>query len=246
MSTAVLFIGTVLKEWLRRRDRTVNLKLGTKAVNLEYPIGRMTAEERAQLIAALQRHPVDSPTEPVQTLADRIDAALAEVTVGRFAYNPPGEMRQGKTERVTVAIVRSRDLDKELRTALVGSGIAQFADIRTSPLMSVQLRGEPAFATKPLSELEQPVNKSEVTVWEFDVRAIRPGNQILTAIVAMRVPVEGHEDVRRSLPALERSVRIRVSPAYAAGQFARSNWQWMVATGVAIGGGVATWVKLLH
>jgi hypothetical protein len=155
-------------------------------------------------------------------------------------------MRQGRVERVTITLVRSRNLDEELRASLLGSGVPQLADIPTAPLMSVQLRGDRSFAITCLSELEQPVNQLEPTGWEFDVLALRPGTHVLTAVVALRLQVDGHDDVRRSVPVLERSVRVHVAPIYMTGQFVRSNWQWLVATLVALGGGIAAWEKLLR
>ncbi len=183
---------------------------------------------------------------PQPTFSARLDQALAAVTPGRFAFDPPVSMRQGRSERVTVALVRSQDLDAELLSFLRESRAPQLADVRTSPLMSVRLGGDRAFAITPLSELEQPVSAIAVTTWEFDVRALRPGRHVLTTIVALRLPMDGHDDVRCSLPVLGRSVQVQVAPAYAAGRFVSANWQWIAGTLIALGGGLAAWKTLLH
>ncbi len=78
------------------------------------------------------------------------------------------------------------------------------------------------------------------------MRAPRAGDQTLTVVVALRLQVPGHEDVRPSLPVLERSVHVQVAPVYATGQFVRGNWQWIIGTSVAVSGGVAAWLKLTH
>lgn len=181
---------------------------------------------------------------------DVIDRVLTtQVTAGRFAFNAPSEMRQGQVERVTVGIVRAKGLDEELRAEVRGAGVRQLADVKTSPLMSVQLRGDPSFAVTPLSELEQPVGRMEVTIWEFDVRALRWGRHTLTMSAALRLPVAGRDDVRRSVPVSERTIRVRVNPLYVSGHVVGDNWRWFIATGLALvaaGGGVAAWLKVLH
>jgi hypothetical protein len=177
---------------------------------------------------------------------DLVDAALTHVTPGRFAFDPPVEMRQGKAERVSVALIRAEGLDDALRAHLRAS--VEFIDVPTSPLMAVQLRGDAAFAIAALSELEQPVGRMEATTWEFDVRGEQPGRHALTAIVTLRLPLTGRDDLRRSVPVLERTVRIRVAPLYAGGLFLQDNWKWLIATAIAVGGlggGVAAWQKLL-
>jgi hypothetical protein len=190
---------------------------------------------------------ISQPISPLPgTLAARVQKALAEVTIGTFAFNPPAEMRQGKTQRVTVGITRSPGMVDELRAALGGTDEAIASPVRTSVLMSVKLRGEPAFAVEQLSEFEQPVLWSEITTWEFDVRARRPGTHLLTALVTLRIPVSEYNDIRRSVRTLERSVRVHVAPGYVAGEFARHNWQWFVATGIALSSGLAAWMKLNH
>lgn len=170
------------------------------------------------------------PDRSRRAFAAQIVDVLNSVTTGRFAFNPPTRMHQGQTERITVAVVRSQSLDKELLAALRGSGIPELASIRTSPLMTVQLRGHEAFDITALSESEQAVNTDAITGWEFDVCALRSGTQVLTAAVALRLPVEGHDDVRSSLPVMERSVHIQVAPMYLTRRFLRNNWQWVVGT----------------
>jgi hypothetical protein len=235
----------------------LSLRLSDEVLNLQYPIAGFTEEDIAELVAQIGEPsgPVAAASPPpaspppasaAQQFANRVDDALAATTRGRFAFNPPARMRQGEVARVTVGITRSTTLEDELRASLRGSGIAQFSDIETSPLMSVELLGEQSFAITPLSELEQPVSKIEVTGWEFDVRALHPGNHTLTVKVALRLPVPGHDDLRRSLSVLERSVEVRVAPVYVARQFVRGNWQWIIGTAVAVIGAAAAWVKLAH
>ena len=62
----------------------------------------------------------------------------------------------------------------------------------------------------------------------------------------LRLTVAGREDVRRSVPVLQRSVLVRVAPLYISGQFVQHNWQWIIATGATLGGGVVAWEKVFH
>jgi hypothetical protein len=62
----------------------------------------------------------------------------------------------------------------------------------------------------------------------------------------MRVPLPDRPDERVSVPVLERTVQVRVAPLYATKTFAAKNWQWLVATSVATGGGLTAWLNLVR
>ena len=184
----------VIRAWLEHpRSRAVNLSLRIAPSLSRYSdITELAAAIRESLreseravkvfepIPAYEPEAPAASAPPVPTFGDQVDRALAAVAPGRFAFNPPARMRQGEEEHVTVGVVRSRDLDEELRASLRGSGVPEFDDIRTSPLMKVELRGDGAFEIRGESEPEQPVGSAVVTNWEFEVRALRAGNHTLT------------------------------------------------------------------
>jgi hypothetical protein len=85
--------------------------------------------------------------------------------------------------------------------------------------------------------------------WEFDVQPTRAGTQTLIVVASVRMAVSRLEKLggaRRSLPVLEWPIRIRVDVPYSTRRFAASNWQWLIATAVGLGGGIAAWIALFH
>jgi hypothetical protein len=156
-------------------------------------------------------------------------------------------MRQGDADRVEVGIARSAALRQTLLEGLRGRGLPQFEAIETSSLMSVELKGGDAFKITSYSESEQAVDLN--ARWEFDVLPVRSGVQTLVLCVCLRVPLAEFAELgsgRKSVPVLERAIRIRVNVPYSTRRFLTSNWQWLVATAVGLGGGIAAWITLVH
>lgn len=173
-------------------------------------------------------------------------AVRAAVRPGLLAFNPPAEMIQGRKERVEVGIARSPELESALAAGLRGRGELQFVGVATSSFMGVELKGA-SFEICPYSPFEQLV--APTARWEFDVRPYRAGLQTLTLCVCLRVdPVNPAMTTggRIAVPVLEREIRIRVDVAYGSRRFLVNNWQWLIATAVALGGALAAWVTLFH
>ena len=168
-------------------------------------------------------------------------AVRAALKPGLLTFNPPAVMIQGQWERIEVGIARSAEFREALTVGLRGRGEPQFEPINTSSVMSVELSG-PAFMVRSFSPAEQLV--PQTARWEFDVRPVRAGRQTLTLCVSMRVdsPLTGHIAV----PVLERDIRIRVAVGFSARRFLVENWQWLIATGLGIGGVIAAWATLFH
>jgi hypothetical protein len=178
---------------------------------------------------------------------DRLSRTVRSlVRQGLLVFNPPEEMRQGISDRIEVGIARSADFREALSDGLRGRGQPRYEEIETSSLMTVELRGD-AFQVTSYSPPEQVV--APTARWEFDVRPIRAGQQTLTLCVCLRLtapelaPLGGGH---RSVPVLERSIRIRVSMAYSTRRFVAGNWQWLIATVAGLGGGIAAWIALFH
>ena len=168
-------------------------------------------------------------------------AVRAALKPGLLTFNPPPVMMQGQWERVEVGIARSAEFREALTVGLRGRGEPQFEPINTSSVMGVELSG-PAFMVRSFSPAEQLV--PQTARWEFDVRPVRAGRQTLTLCVSMRIdsPLTGHIAV----PVLERDIRIRVAVGFSARRFLVENWQWLIATGLGIGGVIAAWATLFH
>ncbi len=178
--------------------------------------------------------------------ADRVSRAVrAAVKPGLLAFNPPEEMVQGRKERVEASIARSPELRDALAAGLRGRGEVQFEALPTSTFMGVELRGG-SFDIESFSPVEQVV--APTARWEFDVRPLQSGLQTLTLCVSLRLEqfLRTAGPGRIAVPVLERQIRIRVDVGYGTRRFLSRNWQWLVATGVAIAGAIAAWVTIFH
>jgi hypothetical protein len=179
------------------------------------------------------------------TLQAAIDAAVDEIVKeGRLLFNPPDQMRQGRVERLEVAIARTKGLDEKLRLMARGPGSPQIEDVETSPFMAVELTGA-AFEVTPLNSATEQLLRP-TALWEFDVLPQRSGQQKLRVSVAMRIPLPNRPDEKVSVPVLEREIRVAVDPRYTVQHFIRQNWQWCLATFAGLGGALAAWLKLIH
>ena len=108
-------------------------------------------------------------------------------------------------------------------------------EIPTAPLMAVTLRGD-GFGITSYSDEEQVVSEDAVTTWEFDLRAMKWGQQRLVLSVSLRVPVPGWpvKSQHRSIPVREVTIAVQVTAASLIWHFVSANWQWFVGTAIAI------------
>jgi hypothetical protein len=209
--------------------------------------GARAAEALATAGSALGRGASGDPGPWAEQPGDPVSRAVrASVRPGLLAFNPPTKMVQGRKERVEVGIARSPELREALATGLRGRGEAQFAPIPTAAHMGVQLKG-PSFEITAFSTLEQLV--APTARWEFDVRPYRAGLQTLTLCVSLRIgPGHPAKEVggRIAIPILEHEIRIQVNIGYGIRRFITSNWQWLIATVLGLGGALAAWIALVH
>jgi hypothetical protein len=157
-------------------------------------------------------------------------------------------MQQGQRERIEVGIARpaiaaagSAISSELLVTGLRGSGEPVIEAVKTSSVMGVELAGE-AFEVTPLSPTEQLIVGA--ARWEFDVRPIHSGRQVLILRISMLVDLPGKSRERVAIPVLERGIHIRINVSYSTRRFLRGNWQWMTATALGLGGTITAWTKL--
>ena len=181
--------------------------------------------------------------QPWVAYDDLVRRAFAElVQPGRLLFNPPDRMRLGDTERVEVRLTRTLTLDAELLKDLRGHGEPQLEEIPTSPLMAVTLKGD-GFQITPYSDEEQSVTPEGITTWEFDIRALKRGQQRLVISVSLRIPVAGQPLERKSIPVREATIDVQVGAPALIAHFVSANWQWFVGTAIAI---AAVLVAVLH
>jgi len=186
-----------------------------------------------QLLAQEQQAVLQAP-EPLPTYDDVVRRALADlVEPGRLLFNPPDRMQLGKTARVEVRLTRTLLLDAELVKGLVGLGEPHAEDIPTAPSMAVTLQGE-GFKVTSYSDEEQLVTQDQITTWEFDIKALKPGRQRLVLSVSLRIPITGQPAEHKSIPVREATIEVQISAAVAM-QFVSAYWQWIIGTAIALG-----------
>jgi tetratricopeptide (TPR) repeat protein len=174
---------------------------------------------------------------------DLVRSAFAKlVQPGRLLFNPPERMRLGDTERVEVRLTRTLTLDAQLLQELRGHGKPQLEQIPTSPVMAVSLKSD-GFQITPYSDEEQGVTQDGITTWEFDIRALKRGQQRLVISVSLRIPVGGQPFERKSIPVREATIEVQVGTPALIGHFVAANWQWFVGTVIAI---AAVLAAVLH
>jgi hypothetical protein len=166
-----------------------------------------------------------------RTLADSSPSMAAPESIhqGALAWDPPGTMRVGTSQRISVRI---GDAQVALATLLDGlrGGPIVAQDIRIGARMRVQLMAAPEdFRIAVLSNQDQLLSRGAAARWDFDVTPRRSGLRRLRLLASTRMMVSGKEEVR-DLPAYERDVAIAVAPLYSIGRFLKSNWKWVLAT----------------
>jgi hypothetical protein len=167
------------------------------------------------------------------------------VTNGRVAFNAPDVMRQGRLERVDVAVGRHEGLDATLLEMLRGPGKPRIETIETSPFMSVELKGR-GFEVTPVQATGTEQLVHSTALWEFDVLPVLSGSQTLQLCVAMRIPIQDQPVDRVSIPVLERQIQVAVAPLYISRQVLKGNWKWFIISLLGSASAIAAWLKLIR
>ena len=192
------------------------------------------AQDASERQAVVPVQPPQSPPWDPVVYDDLVRSAFAElVQPGRLLFNPPARMQLGQTERIEVRLARTLELDAELLKHLRGTGEPQLEDIPTAPLMAVTLKSD-AFQITAYSDEEQGVTQDGITTWEFDIRALKRGQQHLVLSVSLRIPVPGQPLEHKSIPVREATIYVQVGTPALVGQFVSRNWQWIIGTAIAI------------
>jgi len=192
-------------------------------------------EEPAEVREAGPRDQSEAPVQaPIVTYDDLVHSAFAAlVRPGRLLFNPPDRMKLGQTERVEVRLARTLELDAEILQNLGGQGNPQLEEIPTAPRMAVTLQGD-GFRIKAYSDEVQAVTKDDITIWQFDICAIKQGQQRLVICVSLRIPVPGQPLEHKSIPVREATINVQVGMPALVGHFVSGNWQWFIGTAIAL------------
>ena len=220
------------------------------ARTLEQLPGRSPGGRPPRTSRRLYRHPVQASPPPPSASAsasasqavgydDLVQSANADlVKQGHLLFNPPGRMKLSQTELVEVRVTRTLKLDAELLEYLRGHGNPPLAEIPTAPLMAVTLSGD-GFRIKAYSDEEQSVTQDVSTKWQFDICALKRGQQRLVMSVSLRIPLAGQPLVHKSLAVREFTIDVQVGAPALVGHFVSSSWQWLITTAIGIAAVVA-------
>jgi hypothetical protein len=155
-------------------------------------------------------------------------AAPLPIHGGALAWDPPGTMRVGNMERISVRIGDENVALETLLDGLKPRNIILDLAIRMSTRMRVRLLAENKdFRIEALSSEDQYIFSGETGRWDFSVTPQRSGRRRLRLLASMRIDVDGQEELA-DLPAYEREVIVAVAPLYSASRFLKTNWKWIV------------------
>lgn len=155
-----------------------------------------------------------------------VRAELARLPVGRILFNPPADMKMGRTERVEVRVAQDQATD--LTEGLRGRGAPEIEPIKVSTFMKARLTGD-SFEITPLNEAEQLVAGDTFTEWAWDVTPLRGGDQKLNLIVTVRLQLPSVGEETRDYPVIDRAIHVQVDPVFSAKRFVGANWQWLIS-----------------
>jgi hypothetical protein len=91
--------------------------------------------------------------------------------------------------------------------------------------MTVKLTGGKAFEIRPLEPENQFVSTDRATEWNFDVKAVRAGEQNLDLVVGVRVKLSKGGEETRFYPLYTRNVKVTVNVWYSTKQFLTDHWE---------------------
>jgi hypothetical protein len=184
------------------------------------------------------RTPLPVPT-PSPDFAEIVRQQLTRLSQGEIAFNPPSSVRTGDITRIEARIARTIG-ELGLTQGMLGPGVPQVEVLRVSSFMGTELSGE-NFDIKALNDASQIVEEGTPTQWAWDVKATKPGKQMLHLKVWARILAPPLPEQVKDLPVLDRAVDVQVNPAYSATQFWENNWQWVLGSGFSASAVAVIW-----
>lgn len=156
--------------------------------------------------------------------------------VGLIAYSVPEEMAVGKNYSVKIRISKedvkdvlingNNDIsinDKKIKS------VVTIDNVRVSNIMSAALTGtDDDFKIESLSTETQDIEDQGYTEWEWNVKPLKSGKNVLKLLV--KVKLEKEESVFKDIVVFEKNISIKTNFAYSIKTFFSSNWQFFLTT----------------
>lgn len=163
-------------------------------------------------------------TQPLipPSISPAIRSALEEIHESKILFNPPHEMEQGKLERVE-ARISYKDVGDAIIKNLKGRGKPELENIQVGQKMSVTLYyDEDDFKVKSYNSKEQVVIGRPYAQWEWDVTPIDYGEKQLHLKAVLNLDDIGKDSTPYDIPVIDRTINIKVNPAFIAEQAAKN------------------------
>ena len=91
--------------------------------------------------------------------------------------------------------------------------------------MRVRLTGTEGLDVESLSEETQLVATDSASQWDYALRAVRSGEQELRLAVTAVLTMEGSEHLRRDVPVMTQTIRVKVNPLFSTSTFVVNEWR---------------------
>ncbi|HEV2951214.1 MAG TPA: hypothetical protein VGZ51_03830, partial [Actinomycetota bacterium] len=164
------------------------------------------------------------PPPPPGAIPNEIDRILEELRFGNIAFNAPTELQVGETAVIELLISGGRPVG-QLKGEIRELGERAGARIRISDLMEARLTGL-GFRIQAISDERQPVGRSGVTRWSWEIEPVEAGSKDLHLTVSAIVNVRGTESTY-TIQTFERTLAVDVAWSERVSGFVGDNWQWL-------------------
>lgn len=141
------------------------------------------------------------------------------------AFNVPRAMQLEDTAEVKLILGPGHDLKELIATLNQG---AEGANVRITDRMEAHLSGS-GFQITPVTPELQAVSQSDITSWQWDVKATEPGHRPLHLTLNAILNVSG-APTSRAMKTFDRTIDVNVTFGRRLADFGRGNWQWLWAT----------------
>jgi peptidoglycan-associated lipoprotein len=198
---------------------------------------RETVEQAESTSSSSGQPQAAEETFPISNELSRIvEGKLKELAPGQILFNPPREMRVGRSERVNASI--SGSLIKDLQAGLEKYGLPGGEKIRLGQAVSLQLSGY-NFKVESLSQAQQP-SGSDGAKWDWEVTPEKSGLHSLLLTATVRIGVNNQAEEEKEYPLYVRAISVKYNPVYSSSRLVKTQWYWIVGALIVLG--VIRWV----
>ncbi len=155
--------------------------------------------------------------------------ANTKLVAGKIAYSIPDTMELGENYKATVSIAQSLN-DSILLKSLDSNIVFKIEHIYASDVVKAHLVDptNERFSIVPLSTEEQVLSDRTNSIWNWNIRALKDGENEISIRVTIKYKGElqsGYKDI----PIFTKSIFVKSSAAYVAKNVFYNYWQWFIS-----------------